>query len=68
MRKHIFLGLMVAVGIAGAALWAPAADIRAEAGQIDFTNLHDQATIAMRELQISQERRMASMPAGESEF
>jgi len=51
---------MAAVVIAGAALWAPATDMRAEAGQIDFASLNGQAASAMHELQMAQERRLAS--------
>jgi hypothetical protein len=65
MRMQILSGLMAAAVIAGAALWAPTADMRAEAGQIDFANLHDQATSAMRELQMAQERRLTSRQTAE---
>jgi hypothetical protein len=65
MRTQILSGLMAAAVIAAAALWAPTADMRAEAGQIDFVNLHYQATSAMRELQMAQERRLTSRQIAE---
>jgi hypothetical protein len=68
MKMHILPCLFAAVAIGGVALWSPAAEMRAEADPIDFANLHSQATSAMNQLQVSQERRMALLQTGEFEF
>jgi hypothetical protein len=65
MRAQILSGLMAVVMIVGAALWALATDMRAEAGQIDFASLNNQAASAMHELQMAQERRLASRQIAE---
>jgi hypothetical protein len=68
MRSQILSGLVAAALIGAAVFWSPAADVRAETDQIDFASLHNQANVAMQQLQASQERRMASMQSGEYEF
>jgi hypothetical protein len=76
MRTYVFPCLLAVFAIGGAALWSPAANMRTEADQdvrtaadpIDFARLHDQATSAMHQLQVSQERRMAVLQTGEFEF
>jgi hypothetical protein len=68
MRTYIFPSLLAAFAIGGAALWSPAADMRTEADPIDFARLHEQGSSAMHLLQVSQERRMAVLQAGEFEF
>jgi len=65
IRTHIFPCLLAAIAIIGAALSSPSVDMRAEAGQIDFTSLREQASSAMLRLQTSQERRMAMLQTGE---
>jgi hypothetical protein len=68
MRSQILSGLIAAALIGAAVFWSPAAEMRAEADQIDFASLHNQANFAMQQLQASQERRMASMVSGEHEY
>jgi hypothetical protein len=68
MRTYILPYWLAAVAVIGAALWSPAADMRTEAYPIDFASLHDQASYAMHQLQVSQERRMAELQTGEYEF
>ena len=68
MKTHIISGLIVAVAIGGIALWSPAAEMRAEADPVDFASLHSQASAAMHQLEVSQERRMAQLQTGEFEF
>jgi hypothetical protein len=59
MRTHILICLLCAFAIIGAVFWSPTVEMPAEAGHIDFANLNSQATSAMQQLQVSQERRMA---------
>ncbi len=68
MRSQILSGLVAAALIGAAAFWSPAANVRAETDQIGFASLHNQANVAIQQLQASQERRMASMLSSEYEF
>ncbi len=56
------------MAIGGVALWNSAPDTRIEADQIDFVSLHRQASLAMQKLQAAQERHVAALQTGESEF
>jgi hypothetical protein len=68
MRSHILSALFAAIVVACAVLWSPSGQTPAQAGTIDFVSLHNQASSALHMLQTAQERRMASVTAGHSEF
>jgi hypothetical protein len=59
MKAKLFSCLFAAVVVAGVTAYRPAVDPRSEVAEIDFTDLHSQASSALRTLQQSQERRMA---------
>jgi len=60
MRCRLYSCLLAGLAIAGVALWSQTAQPRTEADPIDFVSLHTEAASALHNLQMSQERRMAS--------
>ena len=58
MKVQLFSLLVVAIAYA-TLTYRPAAEEKAEPGQIDFASLHGQASSALALLQTSQERRAA---------
>jgi hypothetical protein len=54
--------------IGGAAVSGPSAERISEPAQIDFADLHDQASSALQSLRILHERRMAFQQTKESAF
>jgi hypothetical protein len=68
MRTHILSACLLAgfaIAIAGAAGWSLSAQTSAEAGEIDFVGVRSEATSALHQLQVAQERRTASLQAEE---
>jgi hypothetical protein len=61
MRRRLYSCLLAGLAIAGVALWSQTAQPRTAADQIDFVSLHTEAASALHNLQMSQERRMASV-------
>jgi len=61
MRPYIFPILLAVIAIGSAIISSPTtADAPIEVSQVDLAGLHDQAASALRTLQLSQERRLAS--------
>ena len=68
MRPHIFPILLAVIAIGGAAISGPSEERLIEPVQIDFANLHDQASSALQMLQASEERRIALQQTNEAAF
>ena len=68
MRTDIFPILLAVIAIGGAAVSSPSVETRSEVPQIDFAGLHDQASSALKMLQVSQERRIALQQTNEAAF
>jgi hypothetical protein len=65
MRPHIFPILLAAIVISGAVVSGPSAERFGEPDQIDLVSLRSEAMSAMHQLQVSQERRLASLQVEE---
>jgi hypothetical protein len=68
MKAKLFSCLFAAVVVAGITSYRPAADQRIDAIEIDFADLHSQASSALQTLQLSREHRMAFQQIDTSEF
>lgn len=59
MKAKLFSCLFAVAVIAGITTYRPAVEPRSEVAEIDFADLHSQASSALKTLQLSREQRNA---------